>query len=177
MSPIGTVHFTFSLLAVALGAVVLLLDKGTRWHRTWGHGYAWSMAGVVTTSFAMYDLTGRLTPFHFAALVAGGTVAAGLWTVLARRPKKHWIAVHATWMAWSYAGLCAALVAETLTRFVMPAVEHRLERQALWPVFWSLVAVGSLAAIGTGAWLIRRRLPLAIARTPAAMRDERRMPR
>lgn len=173
MSAVGTVHLVFSLLAIALGALVLMLPKGTRWHRTWGHGYAWAMAGVVVTSFSMYHLTGGVTPFHLAAFVGGATLAGGMWTVLRRRPKKHWIEAHATWMAWSYVGLMAAFVAESATRFAMPALEDVLERHALWPAFWTLVAVGSFSAGGIGAWLIRRRLPDAIRAAPQAMRQER----
>jgi uncharacterized membrane protein len=173
MTVIGIVHLIFSLLAILFGAVVVMLPKGTRWHRTWGHGYVWTMVGVVATALAMYNLTGRVTPFHFAAAAAGGTLLAGMWTVLRRRPRKAWILVHATWMSWSYVGLLAALVAESLTRWVMPALEGALDRSALWPAFWTLVALGSLAAIGVGAWLIRTRLPAAVAGTPAAMRSER----
>ena len=73
MTTIGVVHLLFSRLAILLGAVVVLLPKGTRWHRTWGHGYAWSMLGVVATAFAMYNLTGRVTPFHVAAAESGAT--------------------------------------------------------------------------------------------------------
>ena len=173
MSATGAFHLVFSLLAVLFGALVMMLPKGTRWHRTWGHGYAWCMTGVVATSLALYNLTGRVTPFHLAAVVAGGTLIAGMWSVLRRRPKKVWIRLHATWMAWSYVGLLAALVAESLTRFAMPALEEVLDRGALWPAFWTLVALGSVATLGAGAWLIRKRLPATVAATPAAMRMER----
>ena len=173
MSPTGVLHLSFSLLAILFGAVVLLLRKGTRWHRTWGHGYVWSMIGVVVTSFAMFNLTGRVTPFHLAAVVAGLTLVGGLWTVLGRRPKKDWMQAHAAWMAWSYVGLLAAFVAESLTRFVMPLAASTLEAHRLWPAFWALVVVGSLATFGVGGWIIRRTLPDALRRTPQAMRAER----
>lgn len=173
MTPTGTFHVLFSLGALLLGAAVLLLPKGTRWHRTWGQGYAWCMLGVIATSFAMYNLTGRLTPFHLAALVGGVTLAGGMWTVLGRRPRKHWIEAHAIWMAWSYVGLSAALVAESLTRFVMPLIVDTLERNAWWPAFWILVAAGSFGVFAVGGWLIRVRLPAAVKGTPAAMRRER----
>jgi uncharacterized membrane protein len=173
MSATGIFHLTFSLLAVGFGGIVVFLGKGTRWHRTWGHAYVWSMAGVVGTSFALFDLTGRVTPFHLAAVVAGVTVLGGMWTVLMRRPRKHWIEAHATWMAWSYVGLMAAFVAESLTRFVMPVLESTLERNALWPAFWVLVALGSFGTFGVGVALIRRRLPGSIASVPAVMRRER----
>lgn len=174
MTPLGAIHFTFSLLAVGFGAVVLLLAKGTRWHRTLGHGYFWCMIGVVATSFTMYNLTGRVTPFHLAALVAAVTLVGGAWTVLRRRPRGGWIEAHATWMAWSYAGLMAALVAESATRFLQPLLAKPLGDLGLWPIFWGLVIAGSGGSLLAGAWLIRRRLPAAIAATPAAMRGERR---
>lgn len=173
MTPIGAVHLVVSLLAVLFGAVVLMLDKGTRWHRTWGHGYVWCMVGVVATSFAMYNLTGRPGPFHVAALVAAVAIGGGLYTVLRRRPKKQWIEAHATWMAWSYVGLCAALVAESLSRFAMPLAARYLERTALWPAFWMFVAVGSFATIAVGARLIKTRLPATVKATPQAIRLER----
>lgn len=173
MSAMGSIHLAFSLLAVAFGALVLRLPKGTRWHRTWGHGYAWSMLGVVATSFAMFNMTGRVTPFHIAAVVAGLTLIAGLYTVLRRRPKKNWIEAHATWMAWSYVGLMAAFVAESLTRFVMPALASTIARNSLWSAFWTLVALGTFGTVAIGATWLRRALPASIAAAPETMRRER----
>jgi uncharacterized membrane protein len=173
MTPNGAAHFTLSLLAIGLGAVVLRLPKGPRGHRTVGHGYAWCMIGVIATSFAMFNLTGRLIPFHLAALAAAVGIGGGMWTVLRRRPKRHWIQAHATWMAWSYVGLMAAFVAESLTRFVMPALAETLGERGLWPLFWGLVIAGSGLTGLVGALWIRRALPVAVAATPAAMRRER----
>ena len=93
--------------------------------------------------------------------------------MLGRRPKKQWIEAHATWMAWSYVGLMAAFVAESLTRFVMPALAQALERNALVPAFWILVAVGSFGTIGVGSRLIRIWVPPAVKSTPQAMRRDR----
>ncbi|MEQ9397648.1 MAG: DUF2306 domain-containing protein [Longimicrobiales bacterium] len=173
MTPIGAVHFLSSLVAITMGAVVLMLPKGTRWHRTWGHGYVWSMVVVVATSFALFNMTGRWTPFHFAAVAGGVTLLGGMITVLRRVPKKEWIEAHATWMAWSYVGLMAAFTAESLTRFVMPRIRPYLETNALFGVFWIVVALGSFSAGAVGWWLIKTRLPAAVASTPAAMRQER----
>ncbi len=173
MTPIGSVHFTSSLVAVLAGAVVLLQPKGTRWHRTWGHAYAWAIVIVVVTSFAMFNLTGRLTPFHFAAVVGGLTLLGGMYTVLFRKPRKNWIEAHATWMAWSYIGLMAAFSAETLTRFVLPRLGPVLTNETVWLAFWGVVALGSFGAGAVGWWLVRTRLAGAVASTPAAMRMER----
>jgi uncharacterized membrane protein len=173
MTTIGSFHLIFCVVAIVLGGLVLLIPKGTRWHRTWGHGYFWSMVGVVATSLAMYNLTGRITPFHVAAVISGLTVAGGMRAALSRRPKKYWIDAHARLMAWSYVGLLAALVAESLTRYAMPLLQPTLEQNQLWPAFWALVVGGSVGTIAIGGWQISKRLPDAVRNTPAAMRRER----
>jgi hypothetical protein len=133
-----------------------------------------SMVCALASAFAIYDLTGSLGPFHFAAIVGTFTLAGGLRTVLMRRPKKDWIRAHAIWMSWSYIGLMAAFFAESLTRFVMPRLASHLadDRQA-WGAFWVSVAVAFSAVFGVGLWLVKTRLPGAVAATPAAMRQER----
>lgn len=175
MTPIGAIHTVFAFLAIAAGAVVLRMPKGTRWHRTVGHFYATSMLGIIATSFALYDLTGGFGPFHFAALVGGLTLGAGLYTVLARRPRKKWIEAHATWMSWSYIGLMAAFVSETMTRFLMPRVAPLFENSStLWSVFWTTVGIATFAVVIVGSRLVKRFVPAAVASTPEAMRRERR---
>ena len=131
------------------------------------------MVGVVVTSFSLFNLTGRLGPFHLAALVSAIVLAAGMWTVLKRRPRKSWIEAHANWMAWSYVGLLAAFVSESLTRFAMPLAAETLEQRSLWPAFWGLVFVGTGLTVGIGARMIKKRVPAAVASTPEAMRRER----
>lgn len=173
MTPIGAVHTTFSFVAIAAGAAVLFTPKGTRWHRTLGHLYATNMVGIVVTAFALYTLTGRWGPFHFAAIAGGLTLAGGLYTVLARRPKKDWIAAHAIWMSWSYIGLMAAFASESLTRFVMPRVATFLEGNELWGAFWFAVAAASFSVVAVGYYFVKKRLPSVIAGTPQAMRLER----
>ncbi len=174
MSEVGWVHFVFCMVAIGAGAVVLLLGKGTRWHRTWGHLYAMSMLGALVSALLMYQRNGRFGPFHFAALVGGVTLAGGLYSVLRRRPKKQWMEAHAIWMSWSYIGLMAALVAETATRLVMPALRPYFETNAqAWTGFWVSVGVASFAVCGAGWWLVKTRVPGAVASTPEAMRHER----
>ncbi len=173
MSTLGWVHFLACLVALAAGAVVILLPKGTRWHRTVGHLYVWSMAVVLVSALSIYDMTGRAGPFHVAAVVGAVTLAAGLYTVLRRRPRKSWMEAHAIWMAWSYIGLCAAAAAESLSRFVMPRIADVLEREALWGAFWASVGLATFIVVGIGWWLVKTRIPDALKRTPQAMRAER----
>jgi uncharacterized membrane protein len=169
----GLMHLVFSFVAIGVGGWVVLISKGTRWHRTLGHAYVWALIGVIATALAMYDLTGRFTPFHFAAIMSTVTLTGGLWTVLARRPRKDWIEAHATWMSWSYIGLMAAFAAESLTRYIMPRIAPLLPTGSGWGVFWISVGVASFGVMGLGAWLIKTRLPGAIAGTPEAIRGEK----
>jgi uncharacterized membrane protein len=173
VSTLGGVHLVFSFVAIGAGAIVVLMPKGTRWHRTLGHVYVMSMIGVVVTALGIYDLTGRFGPFHFAALIGGLTLAAGMYTVLWRRPRGNWIESHATWMSWSYVGVMAAFFAESLSRFVMPRVAPFLDGTALWGVFWTAVGVATFGVTAIGWWLVKTRLPRAVATTPAAIRRER----
>lgn len=174
MSPLGVLHTTFSFVAVATGAGVMLIPKGTRWHRTMGHLYATTMLGVIVTAFTLFGLLGGFSPFHFAAIVGLVTLAGGMYAVLARRPKKGWIEAHAIWMSWSYIGLLAAFAAESLTRFVMPRMAPYFEGNQLWGMFWTSVAVASLAVFVIGSYVVKTRLPAVIARTPQVIRRERR---
>lgn len=174
MSVPGLVHTVFASVAIMAGGVVLLIPKGTRWHRTLGHVYVTSMVGVTVTAFSIYRLTGGFGPFHVAAVVGGVTLAFGVAVVLLRRPRGRWIEAHAYWMSGSYLGLMAAFAAESLTRLVMPRVATLLEGNVLWAVFWGSVVIASLAVFGMGMWLMRTRVPRAVAKTPHAMRTERR---
>jgi uncharacterized membrane protein len=162
MDTLGVVHLVFSIIAIGVGAVVVMNAKGTRWHRTFGHIYATSMVGVIVTAFSIYDLTGKFGPFHVAASLSAVTLSAGLYFVLARRPKYNWIEWHAQWMSWSYIGLMAALTAESLTRFIMPRTAPWLEERELWSVFWSTVVVVSLVTFAVGWWLVKTKLPQAL---------------
>lgn len=173
MSALGWVHFLACIVALAAGAVVVLIPKGTRWHRTWGHLYVWSMAVVLFSALSIYDMTGRAGPFHVAAVVGAITLVAGMYAVLRRRPRKSWMEAHAIWMSWSYIGLCAAAAAESLSRFVMPRIAEVLEREAWWGAFWASVGLATFVVVGIGWWLVKTRLSGALERTPQAMRAER----
>lgn len=174
MSTLGVVHLVFAVLAILTGAVVLLLPKGTRWHRTVGHLYVASMLGVIVTAFSIYRLFGGFGVFHLAAVAALVTIVPGMAFVLLRRPRSSWLERHAGWMAGSYIGLMAAFAAETTTRWIMPAVAPHLPPAWRVPLFWGMVIVASAAVGFAGAWMAQRYLPGSIAATPEAMRRERR---
>ena len=126
MSPIGTIHFTASVVSVALGAIVLAQGpKGGRRHRQVGWTYVIAMLTVNATAFMLYGLFGGFGPFHVAAIISlTGIVAGTLNARSARRARRerqeflrsHRVESHYWWMTFSYVGLIAALASEAITR-------------------------------------------------------------
>ncbi len=95
MVTIGQIHLTLAIAAMTSGAIVLFMSKGTGRHRLIGLTYAFSMLGLNGTALLLYNLFGRVGPFHFAALVSLVTVVFGLVHVVLRQPKGKWIEAHA----------------------------------------------------------------------------------
>ncbi len=164
MGVLGQVHTVFSLIAIVAGAIVFLKTKGTRWHRTLGHIYFTSMTGVVVTSFSIYDLTGSFNGLHWGALLSAITLVMAMFHVLTRRPKHNWMVWHSNWMAWSYVGLMAALIAEILTRIAVPLAAPILDQNQLWSLFWGLAIFVALAVAVAGLYLIKIQLPRTLKR-------------
>src|SRR5688500_19000433 len=66
----GLIHAGFGIIALVLGLVVVVLQKGTAWHRRAGLLYAAAMLLLNGTALAIYDLFGGFGPFHIVALVS-----------------------------------------------------------------------------------------------------------
>jgi uncharacterized membrane protein len=148
----GATHAAFGLVALVLGLGVILLRKGTAWHRRAGLLYAAAMLLLNVTALAIYDLFGGFGVFHVLALVSLVTLAAGVAPVWLRRPRG-WLEIHARCMSWSYAGLVAAFFSEVGAR--VPGVG-----------FATGVIVPSVVVMLTGAVLIHRRVPRMVVRVP-----------
>ena len=112
--PLGGLHIASALLALLLGALVLMRRKGTGIHRIIGYGYVLSMLSLNASALALYHLTGHFGPFHALALVSLGTVLIGVSAPVFRR--HGWLTTHYRSMAWSYIGLVAAACAEAMVR-------------------------------------------------------------
>lgn len=113
---LSTLHISASILALVLGAWVLIVHKGDRRHRRMGRAYAISMLVVNVTAFGIYRLFGGFGPFHIAAIVSLLTLLAGMRPVLLRTRPKHWYTTHMIFMYWSVVGLYAAFASEVLVR-------------------------------------------------------------
>lgn len=127
---------------MVVGAVVISRRKGTRSHRRLGWIYAVSMLGLNVTALMIYRLFGGFGPFHVAAIASLATLLGGMYFVIAR-PTRNWLALHYSFMSWSYVGLLAAAASEAGTR--VPAFQ-----------FWWAVLIATALVIGGGAYLIKR---------------------
>jgi uncharacterized membrane protein len=116
LDPFGLVHTTFGFASLLLGLAVVLTPKGTSVHRRIGHYYTVNMLMLNVTALAIYDLTGRFNGFHVLALISLATIAAGVVPAWTRRPEHGWLERHGRFMAWSFAGVIAAFVAEVTSR-------------------------------------------------------------
>jgi len=151
----GAIHAGFGIAGLLLGLAVVVLQKGTAWHRRVGLLYAAAMLLLNATALAIYDLFGGFGPFHILALVSLATLAAGVLPVWLRRPRE-WLDIHARCMSWSYAGLVAAFFAEIGAR--LPGVGF------VTGVLVPTVVVTMIAAV-----FIHVRVPRVVARVALLM--------
>jgi uncharacterized membrane protein len=143
----GLVHALIGIAALLLGLFVVTLRKGTSLHRKIGLSYVIAMVALNGTALWIYDLTGRFGPFHIAALVSLATLLAGYVPVLFRASFTDWVALHGTFMSWSYVGLVAAFLSEIAAR--VPGVG-----------FSPAVIGATVVAVVGGAVLIHTRVPV-----------------
>ena len=154
MSTLGWFHTFTAVLALASGAVVLSMRKGTARHRQIGWVYAGSMLALNLSALMIYRLFGRFGPFHVAALISLASLASAMIPAIRRKPEKKWLERHYYGASWSYIGLLAAAASELITR--VPAT-----------VFWWGVLGATLAVVAIGGTIIgvRAKHTLATARS------------
>ncbi|WP_347332280.1 DUF2306 domain-containing protein [Marinimicrobium locisalis] len=119
---LGTIHIIFAVVALLLGAAVILRPKGGRRHRTLGYLYALSLLILNACALLVYEDWANAGPFHILAVVSLATLTGGFIPAILRRPASRWLEMHAYFMSWSYVGLVAAGVAQLTTMvFTLPA--------------------------------------------------------
>lgn len=139
----GLIHVISAIVAMAIGLVVLLMRKGTRWHRFFGYLYFYSMLVLNGTAFMIYALFGTFGPFHVAAVASLATLIAGFIPVMRRKPANKWLMQHFTYMYFSIVGLYAAFASETLSRIPKSP-------------FFTIVIMASIAITAIGVIIYRR---------------------
>ena len=134
-----TLHTILACLALALGPVVLFGRKGNRRHRGLGRLYVLALAGTDLTAFTIYQVSGGPNAIHGLALVNLVTLGFAL-----RAARQGRIPAHLDLMAYSYAGLLAALAVRLQPLVPLPP--------------WSAWTLLSLAGVLGTRWLIGRLL-------------------
>ena len=100
-------HVVAATSALCMGAVVLLLRKGTRVHRGLGGVYALALVATDVAALSLHR-EAAFGVFHALAVVSLVTLALALVPLILGRRSPRVLATHAYCMAWSYVGLVAA---------------------------------------------------------------------
>lgn len=100
-------HVAAAVLAILVGAAVLLLPKGTPTHRAIATVYVLALVLVNVAALSLHR-ENAFGVFHGLAVASLATIAVGLSPLLLGKRSPQVIATHAYCMTWSYAGLVAA---------------------------------------------------------------------
>ena len=138
-------HVAFALVALTCGMVVILRKKGGIWHKRIGYAYVAAMLAVNASALVQAEVTFS-DPFVIAAFASLATMAASMacaWRFrVVRSPAL--LAAHGTMMGWSYFGLLAAGLTQSLTASEFWAYEGWARHE--YGVYL-LVALGALWTI------------------------------
>ena len=147
-------HLVAAVSALLVGAVVLVLPKGTPTHRRTATAYVLALVLVDVAALSLHR-EAAFGVFHVLAVASLGTIAVGLGPLLLGKRSPMAITTHAYCMTWSYAGLVAAgcgQLAVTVGRDAEP-----------WVVPVVISAVLSISAVA-----IFKRVPATVDRLLAA---------
>ncbi|TVP46070.1 MAG: DUF2306 domain-containing protein [Halomonas sp.] len=104
-----SLHLYASLLALGLGAILLLSTKGTTPHRLMGSTWVLAMALSALSSFwlggGVLPLFGHLGPIHLLSLWVLVALAVAVVAILKGRVEQH-----RGWMIGTYLGLIGAFI-------------------------------------------------------------------
>ncbi len=154
LTPIGIAHMAAASVSLLTGAFQLLRPRRDAIHRRVGYGYATAMVVNNVSALTIYQFTGAFNVFHALALYSLFCVVMALRPMLVKPRPYQWRSIHYQWVAWSYAGLCAAASTEFLLRVILlPG--------------WVSAALGTPPAILGGWVLIRKFAPARRPPTPS----------
>ncbi len=143
-------HVVCAFVALGCGLVVILRRKGGKRHKQIGYAYVAAMLAVNFSALLQAEIT-LSDPFVIAALVSLTTVAAAMACAFRFRSTRSpgILAAHGTMMGWSYFGLLAAGLTQSLTASEIYAYEGWARNE------YGVYALVTLAAIWT-IWHINR---------------------
>jgi len=113
--PLGWVHFLVSLVAMVVGAAMLVGLKGTAVHKARGRVYVTAMVVTNLTALGLYR-NGVFFFAHWFAVAALILTALGLAAAHFRIPRGGWVHAHLTAMVASFYILIGGAVNEVFLR-------------------------------------------------------------
>lgn len=113
--PLGWVHFIASLIAVGVGAAILVRPKGTPTHRLRGRIYAAAVLVTSITALGIYRL-GAFFFAHWFGIAALIVIVLGVTAAHFKIPRRGWMQLHLTCMLFSFYILIGGGVNEVFLR-------------------------------------------------------------
>jgi uncharacterized membrane protein len=163
MSIIGWFHTAACVIALALGAYMIVARKGTPRHRRWGDWYVAAILFASVTSLTIYTRHAFAFAHWFAIMAivtAGGGFALGRW----HGKGEAWKYGHLTCMILSYYVLVGGGVNEVFLRVsaLRPIFFHQPrvvgETHGLVMLAFLVLILGFIAATAISRLRLRRRL-------------------
>ncbi len=172
LGPLIIVHVIAAMIAIAAGALVFFLPKGTRRHRRIACIYVAAM--IVTTGVVAFVPASVLRFgdsgwgfFHLFILVGFFSSMLGLFGLWKwrRTRERRWLRMHQIRFAFSYAGLLMAGISQFATnpRF---GIVTELSPTAFWVAF----AAANAAILGIAMFMVHRYLAVGDPLRRYAMR-------
>ncbi len=116
MGYLGWVHFIAAVSSLITGTYVLLIAKGTAFHKKVGYAYFISMIVTLVTAFMIYRLFDGWGIFHWFAILSTIALTGGMYPMFKKNRTGKDLKQHAEVMGWSVVGLYCALISETGSR-------------------------------------------------------------
>ncbi len=172
LGPLLIVHVAAAMVAIASGAAVFALRKGTRWHRRIAYVYVAAM--IVTTSVVAF-VPATILPFgksgwgffHLFILVGFVSSVLGVFGLVQwrRTRQRRWLRMHQIRFAFSYAGLLMAGLSQVATNARFGIVTD-LEPAAFWISF----SISNGAILAVAMFFVHRYLAVGDPLRPLALR-------
>ena len=150
-------HVVTGIGALALGAVLLWMDKRSAWHPRLGGVYHWVMLIVAVSALAVSALRGRATVFTYLAPPSYGLALLGY--VSARERWRNWLSWHITGQTGSYIALITATLFQIVPRFWQSSVRVLGLSLVFWVVLLTPGLVASPFVAGTRRRWVKKRRP------------------
>lgn len=115
-----SVHFVAAAVAFGSGVCVFATPKGTRRHRMVGRVFVAAILVAALTGFLIYEIFGRISPFHLLSVFTLVTVIGGVRAIRKATPREKQdraggaVSAHINRMSWCFAALIIAAVVEAL---------------------------------------------------------------